>query len=276
MITDSASGRAYFNPSPMQTPLYLPADDNILVGGAETHVSYEAAHVHTNDPNFRMEIQEETATKMDMKVTYFAWGSESTLSPANQHLFQWHQGGHYLDASGQEYLTWGWWEDTQSPSGLIGSSGAGDFYVADGKIWEVEGHTTHPDYITYLQQQNAIYSYSGEVKGVAADSAAANVSILTGTFSCNIDFGDPKLYDFQIDVAGPVPIHMANGNGPLDSDGSFDLTGFTGTIAGNPINAMGTGAGGGVCGGKAEGMGGTWTTNDGAGKWATGEFHGKR
>jgi len=71
-------------------------------------------------------------------------------------------------------------------------------------------------------------------------------------------------------------VYLSGGSGALGSDGSFNVTGFTGTIYGNAISNTHTKAGGVLFGGKAEGVGGVWSAEDGADYWATGEFHGKR
>ena len=47
MITDATSGRAYFQASPMQTPVYVPEDDNILsVGQRPMSLTKHRVHPH--------------------------------------------------------------------------------------------------------------------------------------------------------------------------------------------------------------------------------------
>ena len=279
IITDTILGKAYnqLPPSP-KGPIYVSPDENPLSGGAESHV----AHVRRfeNDDQYKMIVQEQSATNMDAQVTQFGWGPGTAAALGTPHTFTWNYGGRYMDDTGREYLSWGWWEHT---GGRIGEGGGDNFFAATGKIWEVEGLRTHTDYISYLTRQNAEYKYSGEAKGVFADSNNAgtlNPVELSGPFSCKIDFGGKKVSDFGIEatggIGGGISVKIKNGSGVLENDGDFDISGFTGTINGNAINDQETGASGAVVGYTADGVGGQWFADDGNNYWATGEFHGKR
>jgi hypothetical protein len=275
MLLVDPTGKAFYNASPIKTPLYN-TDDNYLVEGAAMHVSYEDAHF--DNPNYKMTIQEVSASNMDMNITEFGWGTPAT--PAN-HTFKWHFGGGYKDENGHEYMFWGWWSDASGADvGKIGSEGANEYYAAAETIWEVEGETTHPDYIDYLHQQGQVFTYSGESKGVYASSAAPDVRVLSGDFSCKIDFGNYQVSNFSINASqggvGPTVVDMHGGSGTLKTAGDFDISNFSGTVGGGAIDPSYTGAGGGCVGGKAQGVGGNWWARGGTDHWATGEFHGKR
>ncbi len=275
LIVDGA-GQAYESLG-LKSPIYS-YGPNKLTGGAETHITYEG--MHPNDDDYKMTIQEQSYPSMDMKVTQFGWGP-GTNATASLHYFKWNQGGSYTDENGHEYLEWGWWEDTSGTDPGQIATGS-DYRVATNKIWEIEGLRTHTDYISYLRQQGASYTYSGEAKGVIAhsDSGAGDFFVpqeLSGSFSCHINFGNKQVSDFDINATGGAHSVHITGSGNLESDGGFKLGGFTGTIDGNSVADPGAaGAGGSLFGGKAEGMAGDWAANDGADYWATGEFHGKR
>lgn len=279
MGNTNAFGKAWTSSTPLKDPLYQSPDATDLTDTTQTFDVYEAGH--QNNESYKMTFQEASSNTKDMKVVYFAWGHNSNKALTASHVFQWHQGGRYTDDKGHEYLKWGWWEDTQtSDKGLVGVDGTDKFYAASGKVWEIEGDRTHPDYISYLRQQNFSATYRGEAKGVYADSSISDVTNLTGNFSCYIDFGSAQVTEFEIDVnddAGGHRVHIYNGSGTLDDDGGFNISGFSGTINGSSIAASpDTNARGGCAGGKAEGVGGLWQAHDGDAKWATGEFHGKR
>ena len=261
---------------PLKTPIYISDGENYLTEEAAAHEAFEATH--GGDDNYRMDVKEQSDTNMDMKVDYFAWGSVGT---SDEHLFEWHHGGHYLDENGHEYLSWGWWEDTGAPLGKIAFGPGYDAYAAAEKIWEVEGDSTHADYISYLHQQGANYTYTGEAKGVFARTGGFDIRVLSGDFSCNINFGNKHVSNFSIDAkeggTGPSVVNMTGGSGTLDNDGGFDISGFSGTINGQPLSGSPkTGASGGCAGGKAQGVGGVWWANEGNEHWAAGEFHGRR
>ena len=269
LIVDGA-GQAY-KVLGLKGPIYK-YGPNKLKGGAETHVAYEIKHQNNDD--YKITIQEQSYPSMDMKVTQFGWGA-GTNAIASPHYFQWHWGGHYLDENGHEYLRWGYWEDTEAPLGQIGTGS--DYYVATNKIWEIEGSRTHTDYISYLHQQGASYTYTGEAKGVIAHSAGAFAPHeLSGPFSCHINFGNKQVSDLDINASGGVHSVHITGSGNLGSDGEFKLEGLTGTIDGNIVDSEATGAGGACFGGKAEGVAGDWQAHGGNDYWATGEFHGSR
>ncbi|MBW1794297.1 MAG: FecR domain-containing protein [Deltaproteobacteria bacterium] len=272
IITDAADGIAYNESSPViKDPIYISHVPNLFSGGLETHIGY--AVDHEGKEEFKMMV-EEIDPNMDMKVTYFSWGNGSNIALGMPHLFKWNDGGCYRDENGHEYMEWGWWQDQDAPTGQIGEDGSDLFYAATARIWEVEGDFTHSDAISFLQQQNFSATYTGEAKGVYANSSASDVKILTGDFSCHIDFGNSRVSNFDIN-AGQV--HISGGSGTLGSCGSFEVGGFTGTIDGNPIaSEPDTGATGSCFGAKADGVGGLWYAHDGDKKWATGEFHGKR
>ncbi len=278
IITDAADGIAYNESSPViKDPIYISHVPNLFSGGLETHIGY--AVDHEGKEEFKMMV-EEIDPNMDMKVTYFSWGNGSNIALGMPHLFKWNDGGCYRDENGHEYMEWGWWQDQDAPTGQIGEDGSDLFYAATARIWEVEGDFTHPDAISYLQQHNFSATYTGEAKGVYAHSSMEDVSVLTGSFSCHIDFGSAHVSNFDINVndgSGGHQVHISGGSGALESCGSFDVSGFTGKINGADIaSGQDTGATGSCFGGKAQGVGGLWGAHDGGEKWATGEFHGKR
>ncbi|MBN2123083.1 MAG: FecR domain-containing protein [Deltaproteobacteria bacterium] len=275
LITDGG-GIAWTGAGP-KIPLYVSQEVNIFTGGAETHVAYEA--LHKDDPNYKITLQEQTDTNMDVDITQFGWGSAATLA---NHTFTWHKVGSWSDENGHEYLTWGYWQDQNAPVGKIGTAG-GDYYAAAAQIWEVEGRPTHADYIDYLHRQGASYGYSGVAPGVFANSTVPDVRILAGNFSCNVNFGSMQVSNFNLTATqgegGPVVVQMTGGSGALDSGGGFDIRNFSGTFFGSEaLSASNSGASGGCAGGKAEAVAGVWWANGGASSqyWATGEFHGKR
>ncbi len=275
IITDAADGIAYNESSPViKDPIYISHVPNLFSGGLETHIGYAVDHEGKED--FKMMV-EEIDPNMDMKVTYFSWGNGSNIALGSPHLFKWNDGGCYKDENGHEYMKWGWWQDADPSSGQIGTDAG--YYAATARIWEVEGKFTHSDTVSFLQQQNFSATYTGEAKGVYADSSKVDVSVLTGSFSCHIDFGSAHVSNFDINVhdgSGGHQVHISGGSGTLGSCGSFEVGGFTGTINGADIySGPDTGAVGSCFGAKADGVGGVWHAHGGE-KWATGEFHGKR
>ncbi|MFH1349456.1 MAG: hypothetical protein ABII26_00820 [Pseudomonadota bacterium] len=282
----SAGGRAWNVPA-MKGPMYLSHNANQVTGGIETFIAYEAGH--ENDDSFKMTIQGQDVGKSDVVVKYLDWGFGTDIHVEDSVFSYFSTGGSYTDSNGHEYLQWGVWEDTApTDMGVIGSHVGDKFYAATSKIWFVEGDRTHPDYISYLQQQNTIYNYSGEAKGVFADSTnpaggGLDAKELSGSFSCQIDFGSRQVSNFNINASdniNNIRIDMTGGSGTLTSDGGFKISNFSGTMGptANRTNLVNeaTGAGGGVFGAKADGVGGDWQAHDGANYWATGEFHGKR
>lgn len=279
LIADNTFGKAWSSNSPsIKEPSYV-GEDNHLTGGIESLVAYEAAH--QNNSNYKMVLDEQSNLNEDVQVSYFTWDHSSNQALGTPHTFNWNVGGSYVDGDSREYLLWGWWEDPAGvDKGLVGDDGSNKFYAASGNIWQVEGHRTHTDYVSYLQERGENYTYTGQAKGVFASSAAASlVYNLTGSFSCDIAFGSKQVSNFSIQVnagGGPPGVYLSGGSGTLASDGGFDISGFTGTIAGNNIVSPDTEAKGSLFGGKAEGVGGLWGAHDGADNWAIGEFHGKR
>ncbi|NVL90255.1 MAG: FecR domain-containing protein [Desulfobacterales bacterium] len=268
----------------IRDPIYISHTRNLFSGGLETHIGY--AVDHKSEEDFKMEVQE-IDSNMDMEVTYFRWGHPADIVLGTPHYFEWHQGGGYIDANGHEYLRWGWWEDTETTdTGQIGydelaSSPDDYFFASAATIWEIEGDLTHSDAIYYLQQQNFSATYIGEAKGVYAQSDIANVSVLTGPFSCHINFGSLQVSNLEIDVSGGGKnIHLFGGSGSLNTDGTFNISGSGfdsgSTIGGSNIATGDTSAKGSCFGAKAQGVGGIWSAHDGGDQWATGEFHGKR
>jgi hypothetical protein len=249
---------------------------NPLGDGADTHVAYELQH--EGDADYRLVLQETDATGSKAQVTEFDYGSLDPTLPTPLRTFTYFQGGSYKDASGHSFLEWGWWEDTQD-DGKIGESGAGWFLAATRKIWHVEGDRTHPDYIDYLQEQGAVFSYSGGAHGVFVDESATPspaAEPLAGSFSCNIDFGSRQVSSFKIDASGGgYDVHLS-GSGTVDANGELDVDDLTGTLSGHIVQDEPTGAGGVVLGAEAEGVAGAWHAHDGSHYWATGEFHGRR
>ena len=260
-------------------PIYMSHEPNNFTGGAETHTAYN--NDHEGDDAFKMVLQEQSETDMGIKVTYFDWGDGENQALETPHYFAWHDGGHYNNETGHDYLSWGWWEDTDTADfGHI--AGAASYYAAGAHIWEIEGDRTHPDYIDYLQQQNFSATYSGEANGVFADSCTPNVKFLNGNFSCHVDFGSRDVTNFNIDVGhggpgGDHQVHINNAIGTIASDGQFEVDAASGTINGASLTGEGAygGAGGVFFGKKAQGVGGIWEAHSGD-YWATGEFHGKR
>jgi hypothetical protein len=136
---------------------------------------------------------------------------------------------------------------------------------------------THPDIIEFLHNQDATFTYTGHANGAYAETSAYNVHALSGVFRCQVDFGSARVHDFDLAVSGGGnTVKMLDGSGNLNSNGTFELGGFQGDINGTSIAPALTGADGALFGGKAEGTGGSWHAATGTGKWAAGEFHGKR
>ncbi len=67
-----------------------------------------------------------------------------------------------------------------------------------------------------------------------------------------------------------------SGSGRVDANGDLDIEQLSGTLNGQASQDGPTGAGGAVCGPRAEGVAGDWRAHDGNAHWATGEFHGRR
>ena len=259
-------------------PMYGTHHDNVFTGGAETYTAYEDGHI--NNDNYKMIVNELDETNTMARVDFFDAGIGTNLadavSPKNDFIY--FLGGTYLDDQDRDYLKWGYWEDTTGP-GEIGFDGASThYYAANKKIWQIEGLMTHPDYIDHLQTQGASYTYSGGANGVYGDSnLASEIFDLSGSFSSQVDFGTREISQFDIDMSGGgKTVHMSNGSGTIDSDATFDVQGFSGTIGGNNVTAPGTHAGGTFFGYKAEGIAGNWNAHDSGDLWATGVFHGKR
>ena len=275
LLVDSG-GQAY-NQAGTKGPMYRTPGLKVMETiGSGTQVAYEAGHA--NDIAYLLTATE-NETSSELVVDYLDWhrGVGDMTAGINQD-FRYFQGGQYSDGSGRAYLEWGWWEDTTAPAnGLIGFDGTDSYYAAARKIWSVEGVQTHPDYIDYLHQQGAVYDYSGGAKGIYGSSAGPGATPeLSGTFSCQIDFGNRQISNLDIAVnGGGVNVHL-NGGGTIEPDGTFGVTNMTGTIAGSPVNPMATLATGACFGSKAGGVAGLWNAHDGGDKWATGEFHGER
>jgi len=256
---------------------------NPLGDGADTHKAYELQH--EGDADYRLVLQETDAIGSKARVTEFDWGFGSNNALGTPRTFVYFQGGHYQDAGGHNFLEWGWWEDTNPAGdrGLVGQNGTDKFFAATQKIWHVEGDRTHPDYIDYLQEQGAVFSYSGGAHGVFVDESATPspaAEHLAGSFSCDIDFGSRRVSNFKIDASGgDYGVHL-NGSGTVDANGELDVDDLTGTLSkqGTPhtVQDEPTGAGGVVLGAEAEGVAGAWHAHDGSHYWATGEFHGRR
>ncbi|MFC1825453.1 FecR domain-containing protein [Thermodesulfobacteriota bacterium] len=264
-------------------PIYQSHGPNVFDSEdkAETLIAFEDNHV--DEENYKLVAKEQDATMTTLHVDQFDWGFGSNIVVTPRHDFTYFRGGRYYDSAGNEYLEWGWWEDLSGvDKGLMGKDGSDKFYAALGNIWHLEGDMTHPDYIDFLQRQGQSYTYSGEAKGVYADSSGPDVSALSGAFSCNVDFGSRQVSGFSInadDNAGGHQVHIYNGSGTVRSDAGLEIDGFSGTIGGNPIDTTRTNAGGTFFGARAQGIGGVWNAaGSGLGKdlGAVGEFHGKR
>jgi hypothetical protein len=271
-----------------RNPMYFSSLVNPLndSSGLESHTAYENAHPENSD--FKMVVQE-TGGSMEAQVNYFTMDHPVSTSLA-LHTFTYSKIGSYTDAKGSEYLSWGVWSDSTAPVGKIredDASPGGAYFAAKGMIWHVEGDLTHPDYLDLLRKQNAVFSYSGSAVGVYAQSAtSAEVQILGGTFSCQVNFGSRQVSNFNIDTSasGSYRVNLQGGSGSINEKGSFSISGSTfgadSSINGQPIAAGSTGANGAIFGAKAEGTAGTWyargSGSPGADYWATGEFHGRR
>ena len=211
------------------------------------------------------------------------WLTMPSISP--KEVFDYFKGGEYTDADGESYMEWGWWEDPGAAS-PIGAYGAPDYkyYALSQKIWQIQGTRTHPDYLDYLQTQGAVYTYSGETKGViACDGGIFAPAEVSGTFSCDIDFGSRDLSQFKIDATGPAgyEVHLS-GSGSVSAEGDLDLDTLGGTIKGgscpteNTLDSL-TGAQGAVMGKQADGVGGYWHAGGDQGyALGAGEFHAER
>lgn len=247
---------------------------NPLGPGPNQHVAYETDH--DEDPAHRLVLQEQDAEGTKATVSEF---TDSTSVPVSGRTFTYFKGGSYTDASGREYLEWGWWEDVGSGSkGLVADDGTDFYYAATHKIWHIEGLRTHPDYIDYLHRQGARFSYTGETKGVFVENGVGAVE-LTGPFSCRVDFGSRSVKDIHIQSSNAGYFVNLSGSGSLDPDGEIDIDNLSGTLesptAGSK-NAVDTGGGGVIMGPKADGIAGAWDAHDGGSLWATGQFYGKR
>jgi len=243
-----------------------------------TYRAYEA--LQDENENYRLFLEEADASGSQASVSEFDYGSGTNLALPTPQTFTYFQGGTYQDGSGHSFLEWGWWEDQDmgATGGLVGKSGANEFFAATNKIWHVEGDRTHPDYIDYLHRQGAAYTYSGDVYGVFVDGTGPTATELNGTggFSCRIDFGSRQVTDVHIDATGAgCDVHLS-GSGTLDPDGELEIENLSGTLKGHTTQNDPTFASGGVAGAKAEGVGGYWQAHDGSDYWASGEFHGKR
>jgi len=250
---------------------------NLLGSGPDQHVAYKTTH--DEDPNHSLVLQEQDAEGTKASVTEF---SDGTGIPVSGRTFTYFRGGSYTDASGQEYLAWGWWEDLGGgpDQGLVAEDGGNPYYAATAKIWHIEGLRTHPDYIAYLHQQGARYSYSGESKGVFVENGVGAVE-LTGSFSCQVDYASRSVEDIHIHSANAGYSVDLSGSGSLDSDGEFDIDNLSGkldTPSTTPQDTIpwATGGGGVICGAKADGIAGAWNAHDGGNLWAAGQFYGKR
>ena len=236
------------------------------------HRIYEVDH--EEDPLYILKLEELDETGSQAQVSDFSWGGGQ--SPYSN-TFTYFSGGTYKDSNGEAYLEWGWWQDLDGGSNM-GRVGTGsEFFAATARIWHIEGNRTHPDYIAYLEGINAVYSYSGEVKGVLVDTSSTPVSYaLTGSCSMDINFGNGVVEDVHIN-ADSVPSKpvILSGTGTLDSDGGFDFI-LSGTINGNATVPAKTGGGGAAFGAKAQGVGGGWHASDGSVYHAAGEFHANR
>lgn len=247
---------------------------NPLGPGPNQHVAYETDH--DEDPDHRLVLQEQDAEGTKATVSEF---TDGTSVPVSGRTFTYFKGGSYTDASGREYLEWGWWEDLGSGSkGLVADDGTDFYYAATHKIWHVEGLRTHPDYIDYLHQQGARFSYAGETKGVFVEDGVGAVE-LTGPFSCQVDFGSRSVKDIHIQSSNAGYFVNLNGSGSLGSDGEIDIDNLSGTLespTAGTKTAVDTGGGGVIMGPKADGIAGAWDAHDGGSLWATGQFYGKR
>lgn len=270
-----AFGKAWVHTSPAKGPVYK---GGTLLGSqkiADTHSAYE--FLHKKDDQFKLELHELSPSTLDGTVDYFTWGHAINRALGTPHVFEWNEGGHYRDDFGREYLTWGYWEDTTlgAQFGRIGAPG--NYFAAAGRIWGVGGALTHPDIIRFLHNQNSRFTYTGQANGVYAETTANDVHELKGVFRCRVDFGSSRVRDFELGASGGGhSLLMNNGSGTLSKNGAFELDGFQGSMDGTSIAPALTGADGALFGGKAEGVGGGWRAGTGTGKWAAGEFHGKR
>jgi hypothetical protein len=253
---------------------------NPLGEGPDTHYIYEVHH--EEDPDFIIKLEEEDAAGDTAKVTGFKYNGSGT--PTN-HVFKYHLGGQYQDASGESYLEWGYWEDQTGPpdAGKVGQNGS-FYYAVDSKIWHIKGNTTAPEYLDYLARQNAVYDYAGEGKGamVYYNGSTPSHYPLTGDFSMTIDFGTRHVDHFELDLGDGMghTFKMHATDGTLEANGEFDIDNLSGSFNGSvAIDPSKSDAGGHVFGPKADGVGGGYNAYGKSGSdeyWAVGEFHGDR
>jgi len=286
-ITDNTYGKAwYFSGPPRKGPKYKSdqvGKDGLYyrTGGPEALSGFEEFNGNDSGPNYQVILQEQNAPLTEATVNQFDWGTGGDISLPSPHIFQYIKADSYKDESGHEYLEWGYWQDTSgSEIGKIAYDGVNGYFAASGKIWHVEGDITHTDYIDYLQSQGAQYTYTGEAKGVYVNSAVADVHELSGSFSCDVDFGSRQVSDFSIGVSGGGHnVYIHNGSGMIESvegGSGFNIESFSGNIDGAALNTSVDAAGATFAGDKAQGILGMWRAWDGADQWAGGEFHGKR
>ena len=99
---------------------------------------------------------------------------------------------------------------------------------------------------------------------------------LSGSFSCDVDFGSREVSNFTINASGGGhSVLISNGSGTI-YDSAFDMESYSGNIDGAPLAPGYDPASGAFMGNKAQGVGGMWKAWDGADQWAGGEFHGTR
>ncbi len=272
IVTDS-QGMAFFHSIYRQK-----GDFEESPTGVKTHTGHA---LNQDINNYIIVLQEQGVEDRGIKATNFDNGTGGNIALSTPDYFKRSQLGQYYDSNGQEYLRWGVWE---SPSGNSANMKIGDndgtiYYVADGKIWWIEGYQTHADYISYLQSQNQTYFYSGEVKGAFSRTDIDFTKVLTGTVSFDANFGDLAITNFRMLATGAneARVDITGGSGTIKSDGDIDIVNLVGTMdddQGAATNIDSTSdIGGGFGGPKAEGAGLDFGITDGHHRRMAGEGH---
>ncbi len=280
--TNVATGPVSNNAS--DDPIYISVDNITSSGSLLTHVLRDAQQADDNANEGTLRLQENNDSTMEATVDYFrplSEGGPIQVEAPDKRTFTYHYSGAYGD-----YLEWGYWDNSSGfADGKIGDGGT-TLWVSGKAIWHVEGHTTSPDAISHLASNNIQAHYSGGASGVIGDSAGSGTA-LSGSFSCDIDFGAHSITNFEVNVANnptnTYKVFITEGSGTLSSSGDFTIfsvgaASVMGTYSGATVmDFTSTEYATGACfGNKAEAVGGIWGGNNTGSHWATGEFHGQQ